>query len=149
MQIAMEDVIDVCEELDELVRDYFAKTEAPQDCPPLDMDWDFYVTLQRRDQLMLVTARDDKLLVGFLMYVIAPHPHHKGLVSATCDILATRLDRRRNGIASQLMHASELYFRHHSKVRMLIHGFRTCYRTKPLFSKLGFKLVEQAYMKRL
>lgn len=149
MQTQTENVIDLYADLDALVKDYFAKTEASEDCPPLDMDWDFYIQMEHEDKLVLVTVRDDELLVGFVMYIIAPHPHHKGLNSAICDILATRLDRRRHGIGTHLVHAAEQYFKQHGKIDMMFHGFRTVYKTKPLFPRLGFKLVEQAFMKRL
>lgn len=148
MRLAVESVIDAYPELNELVLDYFAKTEAPEGVPPLDMDWDFYISLERKGLLLLFTVREKAELVGFAMYVMSPHPHHKGLISAMCDIIATRLGKRNKGIGTTLIEAAEAYFRQ-AEVDMVVHGFRTCYNVSPLFERLGYKMIEQQYMKRL
>ena len=148
MHIQTEHVIDVFHEMDELVKNYFARTEAAEGMLPLDMDWDFYITLQGRDKLVLITVRDEKYLVGFVMYVIGAHPHHKGRRTASCDILATRLEMRGMGLGTTMVRAAEDYLKSR-KVQMVVHGFRTCYSAEPLFPKLGYNLIEQSYMKVL
>lgn len=149
MQILMESVIDVYPALNTLIKEYFAKTVASEDCLPLDMDWDFYINLETKGQLTLITARDNnKALLGFAMYLVGPHPQHKGKVVATCNTLATRLDKRKQGIGTSLVKAAEAYFKHIG-ASAIFHGYRTVYNANPLFTKMGFKLVEHFYMKVL
>lgn len=149
MEIEQEHVMEVYQEMDELLHDYFEKTIAKEGLPILNMDWRAYIELQRREHLILTTARDTRgRLLGFVMYYIYPHLHHKGFICAACDILAVRVEHRGRGIAQTLMEASEPLLKEH-KVRYITHQFRVCYDTAPLFPKMGYKLIEQGYLKEL
>jgi GNAT superfamily N-acetyltransferase len=150
MDIEQEHVQEVYQELDELLHDYFEKTIAKEGLPILNMDWRSYFELQKREHLMLLTARDDYRgrLMGFVMYYIYPHLHHKGFICAACDILAVRLEQRGRGIGMLLMEHAEPLLKDH-RVRYITHQFRVCYDTAPLFPRMGYKLIEQGYLKEL
>jgi GNAT superfamily N-acetyltransferase len=104
--------------------------------------------LSAADALLLVTARDDGRLVGFVMYLVVPHMHHIGSTIAACDILAVDVDARGRGIARKMMAIAEPMLRERG-ASYVTHQFRICYDVKPLFPKLGYQLVEQSYMKEL
>lgn len=137
----------VYEQLDELLQEYFAKTIAKDGLPPLRMNWMTYIELNVRNELAVFTARSDwHSLHGFVMYHIHPHLHHMGTLCAACDILATRLGMRGNGVARKLLEYAEPRLKSRG-VHFISHQFRTCYDVEPLFPKLGYKLIEHAYLK--
>lgn len=135
-------------QMDALLKDYFARTVASEGIPPLDMDWERYAELQHHNKLILVTAREDMKLVGFVMYFIIDHLHHKGLRMGICDILAVHVDHRGKRIGRLLVQAGIELLKARD-VKAVIHNSRTVYDVDPLFPKLGFELVEHSYMKRL
>ena len=65
---------------------------------------------------------------------------------AVCNTLATKVGHRGKGIGTKLVKAAESYLKLYH-VHRIIHGYRTVYGTEPLFPKLGFKLIEQLYVK--
>lgn len=148
MHMQEENVSVVYEELDELVRDYYASTVASEDLPELDFNWSTYCTMQDEGMLQLYTARIKEELVGFVMYLIYPHLHHRTHIVATCDTLAVRPKHRGKGIGRALMEYAEPLLKRH-EVKSIIHQFRTCYTARPLFPKLGYKLIEYGYLKEL
>ena len=135
--------------MDTLLQEYFAKTVAKEGLPPLRMNWPAYITLNKRNEMLLFVARgvDDELL-GFIMYLVHPHLHHIGVTCAACDIIAVRLDMRGSGIAHKMMKEAEPVLRK-AGVRYVTHMFRTVYDVEPLFPKLGYKLIEHGYMKEI
>lgn len=135
-------------ELDELLHDYFERTNAQEGQPKLDMNWRAIQELERNDKLCIFCARIEDKLVGFAMYVLMKHLHHASTLWALCDILAVNPDERGKGIASAIVKHAENKFRY-SGVDMMVHGYRTIYDTEPLFGKLGFTCREHVYMKAL
>ena len=149
MEVWLEGVKESYQQLDELLHDYFAKTVAKEGLPPLRMNWPVYIELNRRDDLLLFTARGDAdRLHGFVMYHVHPHLHHMGVVNAACDILAVRVESRGNGVAQQLMREAEPVLRDRG-ARFITHQFRTVYDVEPLFPKLGYRLLEHGYVKEI
>lgn len=148
MHLREERVDKTYEELDELVRDYYATTVASEDVPPIDFNWPVYCALQETGMLVLVTARSSGKLVGFVIYHIFPHLHHRSKINAACDTLAVNTRYRSLGIGRALMEHAEPILKK-LEVNYVTHQFRTCYKSKPLFPKLGYKLIEQGYLKEL
>jgi GNAT superfamily N-acetyltransferase len=148
MHMQEEDVSVVYEELDELVREYYASTVASEDVPPINFDWPVYCSLQHVGMLKLFIAYEGNELAGFLMYQIAPHLHHRGTLNALCDTLAVRPQHRSKGIGRALMKFAEPVLEELG-VDCITHQFRTCYEDTPLFPKLGYKLIEYGYLKEL
>lgn len=148
LQITRELLGSCRQEIDRLLHNYWDNTEAKDDMPPLDYNWRHYQQLQEAGALLILTARIDGNLAGYVMYIIAEHPHHMGTVFATCDTLATDLEYRGFGVGSSLLKAAEAWFVG-TDVKVILHGHRLCYSAKPLFPKHGYKLREQFYMKGL
>jgi GNAT superfamily N-acetyltransferase len=150
MIFSIEPVAQAYSQLDGLLQDYFARTKAKEGLPPLHMQWRTYIELEKAGSLMVLTARDDKCeLLGFVMYHIYQHLHHTGVINAACDILAVRLDQRNKGIGRALVENAEPLLRSRG-AQFVTHQFRTCYEEEePLFPKLGYKLIEQGYLKEL
>jgi GNAT superfamily N-acetyltransferase len=149
MEVWLENLQECYHDLDKLLQDYFAKTIAKDGLPPLRMNWPVYITLnKRRDPLLFVARGMDDQMLGFIMYHVHPHLHHIGVINAACDILAVKVDMRGSGIARKMMKEAEPVLRN-AGVRFITHQFRTCYDVEPLFPKLGYKLIEQGYLKEI
>ena len=149
MRLQKEPIVAVHPLLDKLLHDYFRRTMAKVGVPPLRMNWPAYVTLEQHKNLLVVTAREPvNKLVGFVMYHIYPHLHHMDYICAACDILAVDVDMRGKGIARAMLEYAEPMLRDRG-VRIITHMFRTIYDTEPLFTKIGYTLAEQGYMKEL
>lgn len=148
MQIMMETLAIAEPEMATLLEGYFADTNAQDDQPLLQMVWSFYRGLEDQDRLVVISAREDAEMIGFVMYVIMDHPHHGGMKTALCDILGVATKHRGKGVGTILVEAAEAYFRS-TDAGMMVHAYRTTYGVKPLFPKLGFELIEKLYMKVL
>ena len=148
MQIKRERLNECMSEVEPLLLDYFARTEAQQGQPKLDMDWLAFYKIEAEGKLVILTARKGDELIGFAIYVLFPHLHHSRSLWAMCDILAVNPDHRNQGVATEIVKHAEKRFRVMG-VDQLVHGFRTIYDTTPLFEKLGFECIERWYRKAL
>jgi GNAT superfamily N-acetyltransferase len=148
MDLQIEPIVQVYPQLDALLQDYFMRTIASEGLPPLRMNWLAYSNLCQSGNLILMTARENHTLLGFVMYHIYPHLHHIGVINAACDILAVGVDHRGKGIGRKLMAEAEPVLRARG-VRFITHQHRTDYDVEPLFPKLGYRLIEQGYLKEL
>ncbi len=128
------------------MHEYYEKTVARERVPPLDFDWEHYLTAEQMNKFVLIVARDDETLAGFVTYYVSTHPQYKTTMYAMCNTLAVALKYRGQGIASKLVKAAEPYLKLYN-AKYMVHGFRTVYDVEPLFQKLGFELSEKMYQK--
>src|SRR5215472_7476466 len=92
------------EAADLLVRNY-REVESDQDLP-LDPDWESYLTAERLGALIVLTARVDQKLVGYLVYSIRRN-RHVDVKEAYCDVFYVLPDYRKSGIALRLLRFGE------------------------------------------
>lgn len=57
-----------------------------KDKAPLDPDFSIYVEREKRDELLVVTARENGIMVGYFLGFIAPALHYKTVLTLTMDI---------------------------------------------------------------
>jgi len=70
---------------------------------PLDPDWSWYDRAEQLGNLVIYTARQSNLLVGYALFVvISKHPHYKSIAWATNDILWTHPQVRGGGVGTGL-----------------------------------------------
>jgi GNAT superfamily N-acetyltransferase len=137
------------DEIDAFMHAYFARTNAQVDLPTLDLSWSLYHHLDDAGKLAVFTARDDDgKLMGFVMYVLAVNPHHSVLYTASCDTIAVDPDHRGKGIGRTLYLFAESRLID-MDIKQVVHHYRTVYDEKPMFPRLGFKLVEHVYAKEI
>jgi GNAT superfamily N-acetyltransferase len=136
-------------ECDALVREYYASTIASQGMTKLDFAWPTYLLLEQERRTLLMVAIDGADLVGFVLYHIFPHLHHKDeWLFGQSDMIGVRPSHRGKGIGRELVKRAELELRGRGCTHM-VHQHRLIYPDKPLFERLGFKPVEVSYMKEL
>lgn len=74
---------------------------------PLDIDWDFYDTMQRQGKLLCITARVDGELLGYSVFLVLRTPHYAGTVFALNDVIFVRNEARNSRLGLALIRASE------------------------------------------
>lgn len=118
--------------------------------PPIDTDWDVIQRIEDSGMLVAVGAVDDDTgtMLGYAIYFVFEHAHHRGVLFGACDIIAVSPAHRDKGIATRLIEAAEPLLRGYG-ARYMTHGFRHVYKTPPLFEKLGFTAEETTYIKEL
>jgi GNAT superfamily N-acetyltransferase len=134
--------------MDTLVHEYFRDTIAKENLPPLDINWDTYVDLERNNHTLVVGAWDHDELVGFVMYIVMEAPHHRRINLALCDILAV-LPAYRGRHVGRILVASAEHLLRDRGVHYVHHQYRVEYGVTPLFEKLGFEVIERTYRKEL
>jgi GNAT superfamily N-acetyltransferase len=147
-------------ELETLVRAYYSPTKAHDGIPAYRFNWPVYWTAQAHKALYLATARRGRerwggasgaahytgTLVGWVLYLVTDHPHHKGFRVAECDTLAVSHHERGQGIGRGLVEHAEPALKAMGATR-IIHRHRLVYGDNSLFPKLGFRPEEVAYFK--
>lgn len=139
---------DHVESFDAIVARYFEETEAKENVPPIDFDWQLYLAMEAQGALLFVSAVEKADLLGGVLYLVSPHPHHRTHIVGHCDTLAVDTRARGRGIGSGLVKAAEPLLVARG-VSIITHGFRHCYGAVPLFPKLGYRLNESIYFKKV
>ena len=134
--------------VDELVREYYAKTIASEGMRPLKFKWHTYQLLEDAGAVQLFIAKVHDRVIGFALYVVQEHLHHDGQNVAQCTMMGVRPEYRGRGIGRQLVEYAEGQLREAGATHM-VHHHRTLYKVIPLFEHLGFKLAELEYVKEL
>lgn len=147
MRIVIGSVAHDAEDMEALVRDYYARTIASQNMKPLKFKWHVYQVLENSGLCKLFTAREEGMLIGFALYAVHEHLHHD-FIQAECTLLAVRPENRSHGIGKKLVQYAEHWFKEHG-VSHMVHHYRVLYHTTPLFERLGFKLEDVSYVKEL
>lgn len=135
-------------EAEDLYNDYYKRTKAGEDVPPLDFLWERYYAIEQMGNYVLFTARRKGKLVGIAMYFLSEHLHHRGWKVAYCDGLSVHLDERGQGVGAKLVAHAEVELAKLGAQRM-IHGERSYNDKTSLFEKIGFRLSEKIYVKDL
>jgi GNAT superfamily N-acetyltransferase len=151
MRFAFDEVEYCHQELDALLMEHMPRPAERERMLPMRVDWLAFRRLEHAGGVVLVTARDDEFggrVLGFVLYFVVPNMHHAGTIIAACDFLVVADDMRGLGIAANLMKVAEPILRERG-VSFITHMFCVCYDTQPLFPKLGYALIEQAYLKEL
>lgn len=65
-------------------------------------DYEQYIKGQKVGFFELITATDDDVLVGYIVFMVCPHIRFKSTITASEDLYYVKPEYRRQGIATQL-----------------------------------------------
>lgn len=102
-----EQVLDVADEIEDLLRMHYEEVALHKEAIPLDPDWPRYVSLEEVGQLAVYTARDDGRLVGYSVFFLYQHIHYKQTRIASNDVLFLHPDYRKGTCGIKLIKHSE------------------------------------------
>ena len=134
----MERWSDVVDELKPLLPLQWKDLALDQDSIKLDVDFERYKQLDAAGVLLLTTARQDGILVGWYLNILMMHPHYRTTKFAMLDAyyLIPRYRRAANGLG--LFTAMERHAKEAGAVEMV--SITKCHAdVSPLFDRLGWK----------
>ena len=135
------------EEFIPMIAEHYAEVSGTPDIP-VDPDWAMYDKLDAMDRLAIFTARAEEVLIGYSIFYLGPHPHHRDTKQAMQDILYIHPRYREGALGSRLISFcnEELW---KLGVVCVYSGVTEKRDFSPVLLRLGFKKTETMYMKRL
>lgn len=98
---------DVEAELRDLIVPHWHEVGDHRDTLKLDVDWAAFRSLEDKNMLLVVTARHDCQLVGYVIHVIAPSLHYRPHLIARDDAHYLAPEHRKGWNAIRLLRAAE------------------------------------------
>lgn len=132
-----------------LFEEHYKEIAAYQDIP-LDPDYNKYLLLADAGKLLILTAKLNGELVGYVIYVIDHATHYKGSLQAMQDVLFVKKDKRKSvlGCGYFLLKKSEQVLKEMG-VQVVYQHVKVAHDYSPLLDKLGYEKVETIHQKRL
>jgi GNAT superfamily N-acetyltransferase len=136
-------------EAEPLLRAHWQETTTTHDMPPLDIDWELLVQLERMGMLYVFTARDAGRLVGYLCIVRSVrHFNHRGAPYANDVGFYVAPSHRRLGVGAALLMSAEDALRQDG-VFFLTVSTKTAIPVDRLMVSCGYRHEENVYLKSL
>lgn len=122
--------------------------EIPQLGLEADPDFNAYKKMNDAKALRIFTARVAELLVGYQVYFIGYHPHRRGSLEATQDILYLDPEVRQGLVGLKFIKFCD---RELSKdnVRVIHHAIDADHDFGVLLERMGYKLTDLVYSRKL
>jgi L-amino acid N-acyltransferase YncA len=112
----------------------------------LDPDLDRYAQMERSGTLHLITARMLGELVGYSVWIVGPHLHHRSTMFGVSDMYWLRPDCRKGMAGVRLIRESVRYLKSLG-VRKIVSTFQPCRALDAFYVRLGFEQAERVYSK--
>ena len=107
----------------------------------LNPDWKVYQKLADINALHIVTARDDKKLVGYYVSFIMTHHHYKDALVAENDLHYILPEYRKGWLGYKFL-KEVVQFLKRRNVNIIMHSMKASHSYLPLTERLGFRLME-------
>jgi len=114
----------------------------------LEPDYEAYQRIAKAGMLRCITVRNDKEMIGYIIFFISPHLHYKSCVTATEDIYFVRKEYRKGRIGIKLFQYAEQVLRHCGVQRIVVNTKVHLDNTR-LFEYLGYKMTDKVFTKIL
>lgn len=115
---------------------------------PLDVDYDRFDHLDKEGNLKVLTVRDDKTLVGYIVFLVAYGLHYKTTFMAHDDAFFLKKEYRKGRIGIDMFNNAELMLKFHG-VKLVSYHEKLKVPTGKLFKRLGYKPQETKWFKEL
>jgi hypothetical protein len=139
-------------EIATLMVDHWKENANFREDVPLDPDWELYRTLEQRGILEVLTARSGRILVGYYVSQVLPHPHYRSTLYGFVDIYFLARPHRTAANGIQLFEEYEAAMKDAAKRRgfdkiVLIGRGRIGNNGGAVLERLGWKAVETCFTK--
>lgn len=127
-------------------------TEHDKEIPQLglgfDPDWKAYKLLNDAKALRIYTARVADLLVGYQVYMVGYHPHRRGSLEATQDILYLEPEVRLGMVGVNFIRFCDKELQKEN-VRVIHHPIDARHDFGHILERMGFQLSDVVYSRKL
>lgn len=106
MIIQQENISDIVNEVIPMLADHWLEAEHNRDELPLNPDWDMYAMLEDQGVYVVVTARFEGELIGYMGDIIHKHLHYSELVSST-DLVFIKPEHRKGVVFKKMVRLME------------------------------------------
>jgi GNAT superfamily N-acetyltransferase len=122
---------------------------------PLDVNWDAYRAFEDVGGVVTITARRGGELVGYAVYIVAPHPRYRSLIVADSDVFFLRPADRRGRVGIELFRYAERVLLARGvrlltmRIKLHVRPGRGRSTLEPLARRLGYRPIELLCEKRV
>lgn len=135
-------------EMETLIRRHYEEVVSNPEVTVLDPDWERFEFMEDAGVVHTLTARVEGALVGYVVHLVVPSLHYRGLIQAHDDAHYLSPEYRKGWAAIKMLRAAE-------EMLMEVGVDAICYHTKeradihrgPVFARLGYKPQERIYTK--
>jgi len=113
---------------------------------PLNMDFAAYQLAEEADILRIYTVRENNRLIGYCVFVITDHAHHKDLRMASQDVIYISPNHRSCGL--RLLRYTEERLKEEG-VNGIMQSAPVISRLGPVLERLGYDKMETNYFRRI
>ena len=138
----------IVDEIKPLLHQQYEETEKHITGLELDPDYDRYVKLDELGYLKCITCRLDNKLIGYAIFFIHQHIHHKTCLTASEDLYYIAPEHRAGRVAYKLFKESERLLKE-QHIQRIIMSCKTYIDQTKLFEHLGFTLYEKHFTKMI
>jgi hypothetical protein len=127
------------EELKPVIERHHA--EVAEDNEPLNIDWDLYETASHAGMAVIVTARDEEKLIGYIVFTVSRNLRHMHLIEATSSGWYVEPEYRAR-IGSEIVKKSQRFLKSAGahKVKFILGG-----KAALLLERLGYTSKHQVW----
>jgi len=108
---------------------------------PLNPNWELYQQLADSDMLHIVTARDNRKLIGYHVSFILIHHHYKDMIVAENDLHYILPEYRKGWLGYKFLKRTIQLLKNHN-VNIITHSMKASKSYLPLAERLGFELMD-------
>ena len=100
LKYAVEPFSKIIDEARPLLEAHWLEIGLDRDIIPLDIDYEKYLQLNANANLIIVTARQEGVLVGYIAAILSSHLHYHSTLFATLDVFYLKPEFRKglNGV---------------------------------------------------
>jgi len=134
-------------ELKEVINEHYEELSVTKEFP-LDPDWDAYKSLLDIGRLKFFTCKNDGVLVGYIIFFIAPHLHYKTCLTAFEVIYFLKKEYRKGRVGVRMFQFAEKTLKEQG-INRIIYNTKVHSDNSSLFEYLGYKFVDKVFTKLL
>jgi hypothetical protein len=112
----------------------------------LNPDLETYNALDAQGKLITVCARDNDRLVGYIVFIVAPHLHYKDVIVGNEDLHFLLPEYRKGRVGINLLKAGEEAMRL-AGAKLIITRTKAKQDHGKIFQRLGYSLQDHVYTK--
>ena len=112
----------------------------------LNPDYDVY--LQNAGRIRVVLCKDNNLIIGYIVFFVAPHLHYKDCLMAVEDIYYLKPEYRKGTVGIKMFKYAEKYLKSLG-INLIKYSTKTHLDNTKLFEYLGCKFIEKVFIKEI